>query len=255
MSTSSTNPFVLPGMGQAGEQAANPLFASMEMMRQAFAGLAGAGGFTAGMPMTPPMNPEDLERKIAELKSVENWLKLNLSMLSSTIQGMEVQLATIATLRSFATSLGAQTPGGTEGPCALEVMLGLRPQSRTGEASAFTSAFTSPFSVPGITPQPAAQAQATEQPQAPVQPQTPGAAADTTDAAAAIPAAAQAWWNMLQQQFGQVAAATAASMAGADASGAAKRAPKSATGTARPAAKKPATKRPGGTQPAKVVKK
>jgi hypothetical protein len=253
MSTSSTNPFVLPGMGQTGEQAANPLFASMEMMRQAFAGLSGAGGFTAGMPMTPPMNPEDLERKIAELKSVENWLKLNLSMLSSTIQGMEVQLATIATLRSFATSMGAQSPGGTEGPSALEVMLGLRPQSRTGEASAFTSAFTSPFSVPGTTQQPAAQA--TEPPQHPAKPQTPEVAADTTDAAAAIPAAAQAWWNMLQQQFGQVAAATAASMAGSDASAASKRAPKPAAGTTKPAAKKPAMKRPDGIRPAKAVKK
>jgi hypothetical protein len=58
------------------------------------------------------MNPEELERKIAELKSVENWLKLNLSMLSSTIQGMEVQLATIATLKSFiaASSAGSANP-------------------------------------------------------------------------------------------------------------------------------------------------
>ncbi len=255
MSTSSTNPFVLPGLGQTGEQAANPLLASMEMMRQAFAGLSGAGGFAAGMPMTPPMNPEDLERKIAELRSVENWLKLNLSMLSSTIQGMEVQLATIATLRSFASSMGASSAGGTEGPSALEVMLGLRPQSRTGEASAFTSPFTAPFSVPGAAQQPAAQAQTTQTPQQTSQPDAPASSAETADAAAAIPAAAQAWWNMLQQQFGQVAAATAASMAGSDAGTASKRTTKSAAGTVKPAAKKPATKRASGTPAARPVKK
>jgi hypothetical protein len=111
MTASSSNPFVLPGLGQTGDMANNPLFASMEMMRKAFAGLAGPAGMGAGVGMAPSMNPEELERKIAELKSVENWLKLNLSMLSSTIQGMEVQLATIATLKSF---VAAATPAAPE---------------------------------------------------------------------------------------------------------------------------------------------
>ena len=51
--------------------------------------------------MQPTLDPAELEKKISELKSVESWLKLNLSMLSSTIQGMEVQLATITTLQQF----------------------------------------------------------------------------------------------------------------------------------------------------------
>jgi hypothetical protein len=151
MSASPSNPFVLPGFGQSGDAATNPLLASLEMMRKAFADLGAPAGMSAGLGLSPPMNPEELERKIAELKSVENWLKLNLSMLSSTIQGMEVQLATIATLKSF---MAAGSAGS-------------------------------------------ANAQATQ-----------GDAATT----AAAPAA-QAWWDMLQQQFGQVAAATAASMA------------------------------------------
>ena len=109
MSASPSNPFVLPGFGQSGDAATNPLLASLEMMRQAFAGLGGPAGMSGGLGLSPPMNPEELERKIAELKSVENWLKLNLSMLSSTIQGMEVQLATIATLKSF---MAASTAGG-----------------------------------------------------------------------------------------------------------------------------------------------
>jgi hypothetical protein len=111
MTGPSSNPFVLPGLGQTGDMANNPLFASMEMMRKAFAGLAGPAGMGSGIGLAPPMNPDELERKIAELKSVENWLKLNLSMLSSTIQGMEVQLATIATLKSF---VAAATPAAQE---------------------------------------------------------------------------------------------------------------------------------------------
>ena len=67
MSGPSSNPFVLPGLGQTGDMANNPLFASMEMMRKAFAGLAGPAGLGAGVGLAPPMNPEELERKIAEL--------------------------------------------------------------------------------------------------------------------------------------------------------------------------------------------
>ena len=261
MNSTSTNPFVLPGMGQTGENASNPLLASMEMMRQAFAGLSGAGGLTAGMPMSPPMNPEELERKIAELKNVENWLKLNLSMLSSTIQGMEVQLATIATLRSFATSMGVKSATDPEGPSALEVLLGLRPQVRSGDATAST--YTSPFSAPrqtsaDATPEPAAPAE-TKAAQAHEPASASENAAHQAQTAAAIPAAAQAWWNMLQQQFGQVAAATAASMAASGAKAEPNLATSPAVHKAKPSARpprKPAAKTAGtGTRTARRVKK
>lgn len=79
----------------------NPLFASLEMMRQTFSALSGTNGLTKGLAMQATLEPAELEKKINELKSVESWLKLNLSMLSSTIQGMEVQLATITTLQQF----------------------------------------------------------------------------------------------------------------------------------------------------------
>jgi len=92
------NPFILPGLGQTGDLAGNPMMASLEMMQQAWTGLAGPGGLAQTMPV--PMSLEDLDRRIAELRTVENWLKLNQSMLSSTIQGMEVQRATIATLHA-----------------------------------------------------------------------------------------------------------------------------------------------------------
>src|SRR3546814_13353652 len=122
MSDPNTNPFILPGFGQSGDLAGNPLLASMEMMRKAWAELAGPGGLAQALPMGPPMNLEDLERRIGELRTVESWLRMNLSMLSSAIQGLEVQRATIATLRSF---VGSGASSGDASP--LEVVLGLKP--------------------------------------------------------------------------------------------------------------------------------
>jgi len=179
------NPFILPGLGQTGEMAGNPMMASLEMMQQAWAGLAGPGGLTQTLPI--PMNIEDLDRRIAELRTVENWLKLNLSMLSSTIQGMEVQRATIATLKTFA---GAAPTG--DAPSPLEVALGINKPAST------------PATPPGADH--AADASAT----ASATPADPGSAT-----VAAAQSATQAWWNLMQQQFGHLASATASSMAGA----------------------------------------
>ena len=62
---------------------------------------AGIGG-GAGM---PTLNIEDLDKRIQDFKSVENWLQLNMSVLRSTIQGLEVQRATLAALQSFSAAL------------------------------------------------------------------------------------------------------------------------------------------------------
>ncbi len=56
--------------------------------------------------VTPTMDTEELAKRIADLKAVEGWLKLNLTMLQSTIQGLEVQQATIAALRAMPTNFG-----------------------------------------------------------------------------------------------------------------------------------------------------
>ncbi|CAP40511.1 PhaM family polyhydroxyalkanoate granule multifunctional regulatory protein [Bordetella petrii] len=194
MSDPNTNPFVLPGLGQGGDLAGNPLLASMEMMRKAWAGLAGPGGLAQTLPMAAPMNLEDLERRIADLRTVENWLRMNLSMLTSTIQGLEVQRATIATLRSF---VGGAAAGGEASP--LEEVLGLKP------AAAAASPSVPPVSEPANEPA--------------REPGSPDAsAADQINQAAQ--SASQAWWNLLQQQFNQLATATAASMPDAAAPGA-----------------------------------
>ncbi|WP_323017629.1 PhaM family polyhydroxyalkanoate granule multifunctional regulatory protein [Castellaniella sp.] len=103
MAQDSTNPFVLPGFGQQGESAGNPLLAGLDMMRQAWQNLAGAGRMDA--PAMPTVSLEDLDRRIRELQTVQNWLQLNATMLSSTIQGLEIQRSTLKTFQSFTGSV------------------------------------------------------------------------------------------------------------------------------------------------------
>lgn len=55
----------------------------------------------------PMLSVEDLDKKITDLKAVEAWLNVNLSMLRGTVQALEVQRATIATLKTMGESLAA----------------------------------------------------------------------------------------------------------------------------------------------------
>ncbi|MBA2350632.1 MAG: PhaM family polyhydroxyalkanoate granule multifunctional regulatory protein [Burkholderiales bacterium] len=48
--------------------------------------------------LTPTINPDELEKKISELKSVENWLAMNLGLLQMTIKTMEMQKAALVAL-------------------------------------------------------------------------------------------------------------------------------------------------------------
>ncbi len=217
MSDQYNNPFVLPGMGQNSDLSGNPLLASMEMMRQAWAGLTGPGGLASSLPMAPPMNLEDLDRRIAELRSVENWLRMNLSMLSSTIQGMEVQRSTISTLRAFVDSASRMDMGATPeagAPSPLEVALGLKPAPKTA-ASAPSANAAAANEKENAGAQSGAKAQGEDTATGPE-----SAAAMSEQMGAAAQSASKAWWELLQQQFNQIAAATAASMP-ASASGAA----------------------------------
>jgi hypothetical protein len=53
------------------------------------------------------LSVEDLDKKIGDLKAVEAWLNVNMSMLRATIQGLEVQRGTMATLKSLGASFAA----------------------------------------------------------------------------------------------------------------------------------------------------
>ena len=64
-----------------------------------------------GLPMpgmvTPTLDAADLDKRIADLKSVENWLNLNLNVLRMTIQGLEMQKATLSAMSGMADSARA----------------------------------------------------------------------------------------------------------------------------------------------------
>lgn len=77
--------------------------------------LAGLGGATAAM--------SDVDRRIAELKSVETWLNMNLNVLRMSIQALEMQKAGLAAMQSAAeaaagagSTSASQPPSGGESP-------------------------------------------------------------------------------------------------------------------------------------------
>jgi hypothetical protein len=199
----------MPGMTDTLDFVKN-LWGSMHLPGAGMPGMSALAG--------PPMSIEDLDKRIADMKAVESWLNLNLGMLHGTIQALEVQRGTLATLRSMSSSMAEA----------------LR-QSGVSADKMATMPFASFFSPPAqgagakpaaATPEPAAapsSAQAAEP--APVPP------FDAAGAAAAIGMpAAMAWWNVLQEQFTQ--AVTTAITPAAPAAGQEQAAPAPAAGNA-----------------------
>jgi hypothetical protein len=61
-------------------------------------GQMGIPGFPAGAPGAPPMPsfaPEELERRVAELRQVRQWVEMNLGVLNMQISALEMQAATL----------------------------------------------------------------------------------------------------------------------------------------------------------------
>ena len=61
--------------------------------------LSGLGGFKQWV--APTLDPDELEKRIEELRTVQFWLEQNARMLGATIQALEVQKMTLSTLRSM----------------------------------------------------------------------------------------------------------------------------------------------------------
>jgi hypothetical protein len=47
----------------------------------------------------PTFDPQEVEKRIAELRSVEAWLTMNLNMLKFAIQGLELQRAALQAMK------------------------------------------------------------------------------------------------------------------------------------------------------------
>jgi hypothetical protein len=70
-----------------------------------------------GLPLgtlAPLLDPNDIEKRIADLKSVETWLSMNMNVLRMTIQGLEMQKATLAAFQSMQPRADPQPKDGAQ---------------------------------------------------------------------------------------------------------------------------------------------
>ena len=69
----------------------------MEFMRSMWSKM----GFSLPGMVTPTLDVDELDKRISDMKAVENWLKMNLSSLQMATQGLEMQRATIAAMQAM----------------------------------------------------------------------------------------------------------------------------------------------------------
>ncbi len=96
---------------------------------------AGAAMPNIGQWVTPTLDPAELDKRIGELRTVQFWLEQNANMLAATIQALQVQRMTLATLQSMNLSFGQLTE-------ALKV--------KTAEAGATTETSEDAAAAPGV---------------------------------------------------------------------------------------------------------
>ena len=137
------------------------------LVKNAGAALPGMGQWVA-----PTLNPEELDKRIQELKTVQFWLEQNARMLGATIQALEVQKMTLTTLQTMNVQMGD-----------LREALTIRMPTAAAAHSAAASA---------MPPEPEAAA-ATEA----------GTAAQAETKPAVDP---MQWWGALTKQFSELAA-------------------------------------------------
>jgi hypothetical protein len=58
----------------------------------------------------PTFDPQEVEKRIAELRSVEAWLNMNLNMLKFSIQGLELQRAALQAMKTATEPRKEQEP-------------------------------------------------------------------------------------------------------------------------------------------------
>ena len=195
-------------------------------------------GAAAGMGpsawVAPTLDPQELEKRIQELKAVQFWLNQNTQAIAATIQALEVQRMTLKTLQDMNMSMGD-----------LAESLKAKPSAWPTGASMFAAnapkaAEEKPAPSPKKATAPRAAAKGTSASSKPAA----GAAIDPSQ-----------WWGALTQQFQGIAQKTMSDMqqqakaAGMDVAGHAASSPAPATvkkAAAKKAAvrKRPTTKRP-----------
>ncbi|MBL8472132.1 MAG: hypothetical protein KF778_05580 [Rhodocyclaceae bacterium] len=76
-------------------------------------------GFSLPGMMTPTLDVNELEKRIADMRAVEHWLKVNLGMLQTSIQGLEMQRATLSAVQALSQSSARGASGGPAEAAAL----------------------------------------------------------------------------------------------------------------------------------------
>lgn len=133
---------------------------------------AGSALPNIGQWVAPTLNPEELEKRIEELRTVQFWLEQNARMLGATIQALEVQRMTLSTLKTMNVQMND-----------LRDALSIRPSE----------------SAPAVA-RPAAKAEGKAAPRS-----AKGAAASKTAAAAPQAVDPMQWWGALTKQFTELA--------------------------------------------------
>jgi hypothetical protein len=159
---SGNDPHGLPGANAIGD--------TMEFVKNLWGSMK-----LPGMSM-PSLSPEDIDKQIADLKAVESWLQMNMNLLRSTIQALEVQSSTLNALRSMGQSFANAANAAAAPP---------PPPPSSDKRPGFDSPFEPVYDrsaraddVPADTPTSGFQ-----------------------DTAAAQFANSAAWWNTVQEQF------------------------------------------------------
>lgn len=94
---------------------------------------AGSALPNIGQWVAPTLNPEELEKRIEELRTVQFWLEQNARMLGATIQALEVQRMTLSTLKTMNVQM-----------TDLRESLTIRPPGVAAEVAAPAAAKTAP---------------------------------------------------------------------------------------------------------------
>ena len=149
---------------------------------QGLAKTAGSALPNIGQWVAPTLNPEELKKRIDELRTVQFWLEQNARMLGATIQALEVQRMTLSTLKT------------------MNVQMGDLRDSLKIPMPGMPSLVGTPAAEPEPQPEP-------EPVRKPASKPAPKVSADQS-APAAAPAAVDPmqWWGALTKQFTELAA-------------------------------------------------
>jgi len=88
----------------------NPSQDPFEMFRRLWGPL---GLPVPGMAM-PTLDPQEVEKRIADLRSVEAWLSMNLNMVRFSIQGLELQKSALNAMHAGAQGAAPAPAGGDQ---------------------------------------------------------------------------------------------------------------------------------------------